>query len=57
MDYRKKYDPNFFINRYFKTQFLRGRSTYIPQLEVCDIVVDTTRGELWVCPHLASLLS
>ena len=55
IDYRKKYDPNFFMNRYFKTQFLRAEDCYRIQMQVCEIVVDTTRASLWVTPEIAAL--
>ncbi|MHC1739818.1 MAG: uridine kinase [Anaerolineaceae bacterium] len=56
IDYRKKYDVNFFMNRYFKTQFLRADDCYLLQLPVCDIVVDTTHASLWVSPDLIKTL-
>jgi uridine kinase len=52
IDYRKKYDTNFFVNRYFKTQFLRACDCYLPQMKVCDIVVDTTEALLWITPDI-----
>lgn len=56
IDYRKKYDPMFFVNRFFKTQFLRAEDCYLPQLKVCDIVVDTTGAALWVTPEIVKIL-
>ena len=56
IDYRKKYDSFFFINRFFKTQFLRAQDCYIPQMKICDIVVDTTNAALWVTPGIAKAL-
>ena len=56
IDFRKKYDPTFFVNRYFKTQFLRGDDCYALQMKCCDIVVDTTGASLWVTPEIASIL-
>jgi uridine kinase len=56
IDYRKKYDPIFFVNRFFKTQFLRAEDCYLPQMKVCDIVVDTTGAALWVTPEIAKIL-
>ncbi|NTU75964.1 MAG: hypothetical protein HGA86_07570 [Anaerolineaceae bacterium] len=56
IDYRKKYDPNFFVNRYFKTQFLRADECYFQQMKVCDIVVDTTGAGLWVTPKIAATI-
>jgi uridine kinase len=51
IDYRKKYDPSYFRNRYFRTQFLRAQDIYLPLMQVCDIVVDTTGAALWVTPQ------
>jgi uridine kinase len=56
IDFRKKYDPTFFVNRYFKTQFLRGDDCYALQMKCCDIVVDTTGASLWVTPEILSIL-
>ncbi len=57
IDYRKKYEPTYFRNRYFRNQFLMAQVCYIPQLQACDLVVDTTRGALWATPEVAALLS
>jgi uridine kinase len=57
IDYRKKYDPTYFRNRFFKDQFIMAQVAYIPQLEVCDIAVDTTGAALWVTPEIAALLA
>jgi uridine kinase len=56
IDYRKKYDPAYFRNRFFQTQFLRAEDCYRPLMEVCDMVVDTTGAALWVTPELAEIL-
>jgi uridine kinase len=56
IDYRKKYEPNYFRNRFFKEQFMMAETCYRPQMEVCDLVVDTTGAALWVTPETASLL-
>jgi uridine kinase len=56
IDYRKKYDPAYFRNRYFKTQFLRADDIYRPLIQVCEIVVDTTNASLWVTPEIAKIL-
>jgi uridine kinase len=56
IDYRKKYDPAYFRNRYFRTQFLRTEDIYRPLMQVCDIVVDTTNACLWATPEIANLL-
>jgi uridine kinase len=56
VDYRKKYDPNYFRNRFFKDQFPMAEKCYIPQMEVCDILVDTTRAALWITPEIARVI-
>lgn len=56
MDYRKKYDENYFRNRYFRTQFLRADDCYRLQMKECDIVVATTRAEIWVTPAIRRIL-
>ena len=56
IDYRKKYDPAYFQNRFFRTQFLRAEECYLPLMKVCDIVVDTTGAALWVTKEIAEIL-
>ena len=56
IDYRKKYDPAYFLNRYFKTQFLRADEIYRPLMAVSEIVVDTTGAALWIAPEIRDLL-
>ena len=56
IDYRKKYEPRYFCNRYFKDQFIMAEYAYRPQMEVSDMVVDTTQASLWVKPELTSML-
>jgi uridine kinase len=56
VDYRKKYDPAYLMNRFFQTQFMRAEDCYNPLMEVCDMVVDTTEAALWVVPALQELL-
>jgi uridine kinase len=56
IDYRKKYDPAYFRNRFFRTQFLRGEDIYRPLMKVCDLVVDTTGASLWASPEITRLL-
>ncbi len=56
IDYRKKYDPVYLCNRYFRTQFLRAAEVYLPLMEVSDVVVDTTAAALWVKPEIAARL-
>jgi len=56
IDYRKKYEPTYFRNRYFKDQFIMAGIAYRPQMEACDMVVDTTGAALWVTPEVAKIL-
>jgi len=56
IDYRKKYEPDYFRNRFFKEQFLMAEVCYRPQMEVCDLVVDTTGAALWATPEVAATL-
>ncbi|GIK43416.1 MAG: hypothetical protein BroJett011_72490 [Chloroflexota bacterium] len=56
VDYRKKYDPNYLRNRFFRNQFLMAEKCYLPQMEVCDLVVDTTGAALWATPEMAAIL-
>jgi uridine kinase len=56
IDYRKKYDPAYFRNRFFRTQFLRAEECYLPLMKVCDIVVDTTGAALWTTKEIAEIL-
>jgi len=56
IDYRKKYEPTYFRNRYFRTQFMRAEDIYLPLLKVCDLCVDTTNAALWVTPEIKSIL-
>ena len=57
MDYRKKYEPTYFRNRYFKDQFIMAEIAYRPQLEICDMCVDTSGAALWATPEVAEILS
>ncbi len=57
IDYRKKYDPFYFVNRYFKTQYPKAIECYIPQLEKADIAVDTTNGEIWATGRIKKILA
>ena len=56
IDYRKKYEPTYFRNRFFKDQFIMSQIAYIPQMETCDLVVDTTGAALWTTPVIVELL-
>jgi uridine kinase len=53
IDYRKKYDPYYFRNRYFKEQPPMAVKNYQPQLLACDVYVNTTAAEVWVTPQVA----
>ncbi|HOQ69234.1 MAG TPA: hypothetical protein PLK74_04770 [Anaerolineaceae bacterium] len=57
IDYRKKYDPYYLRNRFFKEQPPMAAKNYQPQLALCDIFVDTTHAALWVTPETRALLS
>jgi len=57
IDYRKKYEPTYFRNRFFKSQFLMAQKCYLPQMELCDIVVDTTGAAIWARPGITEILS
>jgi uridine kinase len=56
IDYRKKYEPTYFRNRFFKDQFIMAQIAYIPQMQVCDMVVDTTGASLWTTPEIKEIL-
>lgn len=56
IDYRKKYDPYYLRNRFFREQPPMAWKNYQPQLNVCDIFVDTTGAALWVTPEVKKLL-
>jgi uridine kinase len=56
IDYRKKYEPTYFRNRYFRNQFLMAEKCYRPQMLVCDLVVHTTGAALWATPKIAEIL-
>jgi uridine kinase len=56
IDYRKKYDPNYFRNRYFRTQFLRANDCYRAQMAVCDLLVDTTGAAIWATSGIREIL-
>ena len=57
IDYRNKYDPNYFRNRFFRTQFLRAFDCYNIQAAVADIMVDTTGAAIWADASIQKLLS
>ncbi len=37
IDFRKKYEPTYFRNRFFKDQFIMAEDCLPAQLEVCDL--------------------
>ena len=57
IDYRKKYEPVYFVNRYFRTQQLRANEIYRPLLAHCDIAVDTTQATIWLTPKLGKVIT
>ena len=56
MDYRKKYDLMYFLNRYFREQYIMAEAIYTPQMEICDMVIDTTRAAIWTTPQIKNFL-
>jgi uridine kinase len=57
IDIRKKYEPTYFRNRYFKDQFIMAQIAYIPQMEVCDLLIDTTGAAFWMTAQMTNLLN
>jgi uridine kinase len=57
IDLRKKYEPTYFRNRYFKEQFIMAEFAYRPQLELCDLAVDTTGAALWATVQTTAVLA
>jgi uridine kinase len=57
IDYRKKYEPTYFRNRFFKDQFIMAKIAYIPQMAICDLVVDTTGAALWATLEIQEVLA
>jgi len=57
IDYRKKYDPWYLRNRYFKEQPVMAVINYQPQLKVCDVFVDTSNAEVWVTPGILATIN
>jgi len=56
IDLRKKYDPNYLCNRYFRTQFLKAELCYCPQLEICDVAVDTTQANIYISNDISKII-
>jgi uridine kinase len=57
IDYRMKYEPTYFRNRFFKDQFIMAQIAYIPQMAICDLLVDTSGAALWAPPDMQKVLS
>ena len=55
IDYRKKYEPTYFRNRFFREQYLMAENCYRPQMELCDILVDTTGAAVWMTANTINL--
>lgn len=56
IDLRKKYEPNYLCNRYFRTQFLKAELCYRTQLGICDVAVDTTQAHIYVSKEIKTIL-
>ena len=56
IDYRKKYDPYYLRNRFFKEQPPMAVKNYQPQLLLCDVYVNTTEAEIWLAQPIRRLL-
>jgi len=57
MDYRKKYELTYFLNRYFREQFIMAEQVYRPQMALSDLIVDTSHAAIWLLPEIQQLLS
>jgi uridine kinase len=57
IDLRMKYEPNYFRNRWFKEQFLMAEIAYRPQMELCDMFVDTTGAAVFLTPQTQATLN
>ncbi|MGE5224730.1 MAG: uridine kinase family protein [Omnitrophica WOR_2 bacterium] len=57
IDYRKKYELNYLRNRFFKEQFTMAETCFLPQILLCDILVDTSGAALWATPEIAQALA
>lgn len=56
IDYRKKYEPNYLRNRFFKEQFTMAETCFLPQILLCDLLVDTSGAALWATPEIVEAL-
>lgn len=57
VDYRKKHDPYYLRNRFFREQPPLAIKNDQPQLMVWDIIVDTTGAAIWATPKIIQYLS
>lgn len=57
IDYRKKYEPNYQRNRFFREQFAMAETCYLPQMRRCDLLVDTSGAALWATLEIVQLLT
>jgi uridine kinase len=57
IDYRKKYEPNYLRNRFFKEQFTMAETCFLPQMALCDILVHTSGAALWLTPETIRTLT
>ncbi len=57
IDYRKKYEPVYLRNRFFQEQFTMAEACYLPQIVLCDLLVDTSEAALWATPEMIQLLT
>lgn len=55
IDFRKKYDVNYFRNRFFSEQPPMAAKNYQPQLKTCDLFIDTTGAAVWATPEIAKM--
>jgi hypothetical protein len=46
----------FVLNRFFRNQPLMAEKCYRPQMQMCDMVVDTTGAAIWKTPEIARIL-
>jgi uridine kinase len=57
IDCRKKYQPVFLCNRFFRIQSQRAAEVYLPMLAICDLAVDTSAAAIWLAPEIGSRLN
>ena len=44
----EKYDWTYFVNRYFRTQFIRAVELYLPLTHACDLFIDTSQAAVGI---------